>query len=190
MSQPNPYQQYPAPPPQQQAVPTYQTEVVVLLSLFCCFPLGLFFLWTSPRFSQNAKIGLSVAIGFFVLIAGIGGGNGQRDNSATSRRIKSSPPQVVMTTASPGDVPVPTAQPTAAPPAKPTAVVIPVKTLLADYKANEVRADGTYKGKVVQITGVVRDVKRDILGSLYVTVGNGGALEIPVAQCFFEESGA
>lgn len=86
-----------------------------------------------------------------------------------------------MTTAAPGDVPMPTAQPTAAPPAKPTALVIPVKTLLADYKANEVRADGTCKGKVVQITGIVRHVHRDILGSLYVTVGNGGALEIPVA---------
>jgi hypothetical protein len=195
MSQPNPPQQYPPqqyppqqyPPQQQASVPTYQTEVVVLLSLLCCFPLGLVFLWTSPRFSQNAKIGLSVVIGLFVVIAGVGGNNGHRETDTSARRVQSSPPQVVMTTASPneGAVPVPTAAP--APP-KPTAIVIPVKTLLADYKGNEVRADGTYKGKIVQITGVVHDVKRDILGSLYVTVGSGAAFELPVAQCFFEES--
>lgn len=40
----------------------------------------------------------------------------------------------------------------------------------------------------MQITGVVRDVRRDILGSPYVTVGSRAEFELPVAQCFFEES--
>jgi hypothetical protein len=53
-----------------------------------------------------------------------------------------------------------------------------------EYKDNEVRADGKFKGKVVQTTGLVRDVKKDVLGSIYVTLGTGKLLEVPVVQCF------
>ena len=55
--------------------------------------------------------------------------------------------------------------------------------LLGDYKANEVRADGTYKGKTIQVSGTVDDVKKDLMGDAYVTVGSGAAFEIPQVQC-------
>lgn len=60
----------------------------------------------------------------------------------------------------------------------------PIETLLAEYKDNEVRADGKFKGKVVQVTGLVGDVKKDVLDHIYVAIGTGKLLEIPVVQCF------
>lgn len=64
---------------------------------------------------------------------------------------------------------------------------VQVHEILAAYKGNEVGADNTYKGKRVKISGVVDDVKKDILDSLYVTVGTGAQFEIPQVQAFFED---
>jgi hypothetical protein len=60
---------------------------------------------------------------------------------------------------------------------------VSLSDLLSDYKGNEVRADGKYKGKTIQVTGIVDDVKKDITGDPYVTVGSGAAFEIPQVQC-------
>ncbi len=62
--------------------------------------------------------------------------------------------------------------------------------LLGEYKDNELRADGKFKGKVVQVTGVVDAVKTDVTGHIYVSVGTGKPLEISVLQCFFAASEA
>ncbi len=64
-----------------------------------------------------------------------------------------------------------------------TATSVAVDRLLADYKANEVRADGLYKGKYLTVSGTVGDVKKDIMDSMYVTVGTGKVFEIPEIQC-------
>ena len=56
--------------------------------------------------------------------------------------------------------------------------------LLDEYKDNEVRADAKYKDQTIEVTGLVGDVKKDILGSIYVTVGRGALFEFPVVQCF------
>jgi tRNA_anti-like/GYF domain 2 len=64
----------------------------------------------------------------------------------------------------------------------PTAVLL--KTLLSEYKDNEVRADQQFKGQLIVTSGKVGDVKKDFLNHIYVTVGNGGPFEIPVVQCF------
>lgn len=58
------------------------------------------------------------------------------------------------------------------------------KTLIEAYKENEVRADAAFKGKLVQVHGVIGDVKKDITDSIYVTIGTGAMLEIQTVQCF------
>lgn len=65
-----------------------------------------------------------------------------------------------------------------------------LRTLLNDYKSNEVRADSLYKSQLVEVRGRVRDTKRDVLNDIYVTVGTGAEFEIPVVQCFLDESQA
>lgn len=67
---------------------------------------------------------------------------------------------------------------------------VDIKTLLKEYKDNEVRADVQFKGKRVQITGKVGDIKKDIMDRIYVTVGTGKQLEIPEVQCFFDDEHA
>ncbi|MCY1075183.1 OB-fold protein [Archangium lansingense] len=67
------------------------------------------------------------------------------------------------------------------------ATPVDIRTLLGEYSGNEVRADANYKGRIIQTTGIVRDVKRDIVDSIYVTLGTGQQLEIPVVQCLFDE---
>ncbi len=65
-----------------------------------------------------------------------------------------------------------------------------LRDLLAQYKDNEVRADGIYKGKLVEFGGLVGDIKKDITNTIYVTVGTGEWLQIPMVQCFFDDSAA
>jgi hypothetical protein len=58
------------------------------------------------------------------------------------------------------------------------------KELLADYKSNEVRADGQYKGKVVEVTGVVGAVRDTMLGGISVDLGTGKRWEFQFVSCF------
>jgi hypothetical protein len=68
------------------------------------------------------------------------------------------------------------------------AMSVPIKTLLSEYKDNELRSDGKWKGKLVQVTGKVDNIKKDIVGSPYVTLGTGAAFEIPVVQCMLDDA--
>ncbi|MGZ3457363.1 MAG: OB-fold protein [Archangium sp.] len=67
---------------------------------------------------------------------------------------------------------------------------VELRTLLAEYTDNEVRADAAYKGQLIQTTGVVEDVKRDILNTAYVIVGTGRRYETRQVQCFVDEDQA
>ena len=64
---------------------------------------------------------------------------------------------------------------------------VQIETLLSEYKGNEVRADTAYKGKVIETTGIVNTVKKDITDSIYVILGSGAQFEIPEVQCFFDD---
>jgi aspartyl/asparaginyl-tRNA synthetase len=59
--------------------------------------------------------------------------------------------------------------------------------LYSEYKANEVAADAQYKGKTVQVTGIVDSIGKDILDTAYVTLTEGGEYEMWGVQCMFAE---
>ncbi len=65
------------------------------------------------------------------------------------------------------------------------ALVVAAADLIKDYKGNEVRGDGKYKGKRLQVTGVVGDIKKDFTDSIYVTLGTGAAFEFETVNCYF-----
>jgi hypothetical protein len=75
---------------------------------------------------------------------------------------------------------------TAAP--KAPEVTVSTQELLLSYKSNEVAADQKYKGKRVRTTGVVNQIKKDIVDEIYVTLGTGAELEFPEVQAYFPES--
>ena len=77
-----------------------------------------------------------------------------------------------------------------APKTKPTIQVMKVniRDILSAYEGNEVGADNKYKGKIIEVTGRVSAVKKDLFDNLYVTLGTGAQFQIPEIQAFFDDS--
>lgn len=65
--------------------------------------------------------------------------------------------------------------------------VVSVEDICNAYKNNEVAADKIFKGNLVQITGIVDDVKKDIMDSLYVTLKRQYEFDFCQPQCFFDD---
>lgn len=63
-----------------------------------------------------------------------------------------------------------------------------IHDILSAYKSNEVGADNKYKGNLIQVTGRIEDIKKDLMDNLYVTLGTGAQFEIPQIQAFFDDS--
>ena len=64
-------------------------------------------------------------------------------------------------------------------------LIVSAKKLYKDYNANEIAADEKYKGKIIEVTGVIRDIGNDIMDIAYVTlVGDQYFGDI---QCYFSE---
>lgn len=60
--------------------------------------------------------------------------------------------------------------------------------LYAEYDANEAAAEQKYKGKLLEITGTVDDVSRDILDDLYVTLeSSDDKYSLSSVQCYLDE---
>ncbi|WP_319783691.1 OB-fold protein [Oceanisphaera sp. IT1-181] len=60
--------------------------------------------------------------------------------------------------------------------------------ILSAYENNEIGADNRYKGEVIQLTGIISSIKKDIMNNLYVTLGTGQQFQIPEIQAFFDDS--
>ena len=64
-------------------------------------------------------------------------------------------------------------------------VIITASKLYKEYNENEIAADEKYKGKIIEVTGVIRDIGNDIMDNAYITlVGNEYFGDI---QCYFNE---
>jgi tRNA_anti-like len=67
---------------------------------------------------------------------------------------------------------------------------VDIRTLLGEYNDNQFRADSTFKGHVIQTSGFVGDVKRDLLGDAFIMLGVGGPFEVPMVQCVLSKAQA
>lgn len=54
-------------------------------------------------------------------------------------------------------------------------VVVTAEKLYADYQANEVAADGQYKGATVEVTGTIKSIEKDAFGSIVISISTGAA---------------
>jgi hypothetical protein len=175
-----------------------------LVGMFCCAvfaPVAIFrglearkqFAQFPGRYSNEGHAMAGIVLGsitsFFVALMIIGAAASPKPSPAASSSTTRTPAVAGTTTpTAPATTRDRPARP--APPPKPSATDVQLRTLLGDYHNNEVRADALYKDKLVQVTGIVGDVKKDIMGNIYVTVGTGAAFEIPVVQAFFDDSNA
>ncbi len=67
------------------------------------------------------------------------------------------------------------------------AIQVTATKLIADYKANEVSADAKYKNKIVEVSGVVKTIGKDILDTPYIALTNGEQYSFESVQCMFSE---
>lgn len=67
-------------------------------------------------------------------------------------------------------------------------IQVNIQDILSAYESNEVGADNRFKGETIEVTGIVADIKKDILDNLYVLLGTGSRFEIPSIQAFFDDS--
>jgi hypothetical protein len=81
------------PPPMQPAAEStkwFEAIGIVILSLVCCWPLGLVLLWTNKKFTQKTKLIVTGVIVGVLLIGGIagvasGGSSSSSDSSSTPK---------------------------------------------------------------------------------------------------------
>jgi hypothetical protein len=64
-------------------------------------------------------------------------------------------------------------------------IVISAPQLYKDYEANGVAADQKYKGKLVEVSGTVDNIDKDILDEIYVTLK--GDEYFGSVQCYFAD---
>ena len=56
------------------------------------------------------------------------------------------------------------------------------------YEANEVAADVKYKGKVIQVSGVVEGIEKDFMDTIFVKLSAGGEFGYASVECYFGDS--
>jgi len=66
-----------------------------------------------------------------------------------------------------------------------TAIAVSAERLLADYKTNEIAADEKYKGHLLEITGTVETIGKDVLDNMYVSLKSGQEFDFRSVQCYF-----
>ena len=70
-------------------------------------------------------------------------------------------------------------------PETPVDIEVSARKLFADYQANEIAADETYNGKVLQVSGTIRDIGNDLLDNAYISIA--GDQYFGDVQCFIAD---
>jgi hypothetical protein len=63
-------------------------------------------------------------------------------------------------------------------------IKITASELLSEYKANQVAADDKYKNKIIEVSGTINSIGKDILDTPYVTIGGSSDVFTNI-QCMF-----
>ncbi|MFA5777885.1 MAG: hypothetical protein WC870_00075 [Candidatus Paceibacterota bacterium] len=68
------------------------------------------------------------------------------------------------------------------------AIKLAAETLRQAYKSNEVNGDNLYKGKLVEISGTVDTIGKDVLDEAYVTFETNESVAFDKVQCMFNST--
>lgn len=149
-------------------------SLAALLTVFC-WPVGILLVWLNPRLNHRSKwIWTGSSIGAFMVLAIV---------VSKPTETSTSTGDLVMQDANNIEATV-----EATVEAKPKDMItIRSNQLFSEYEANDIAADKRYKGQVLQVTGSVGNISRDILDTIYVTLKTGD-FKIFSIQCFFADS--
>lgn len=82
----------------------------------------------------------------------------------------------------------PSSQPTKGAPEE--AIKLDTKSFVAEFDANKLTAEDKYKGKLVEFTGVIKNISQDVMGSYFLSIeppSSGDYYFGTSIQCFFKD---
>jgi hypothetical protein len=68
------------------------------------------------------------------------------------------------------------------------AIKLSAENLRQAYKANEVNGDNLYKGKLVEISGTVDSIGKDVMKEAYITFETPESVSFDKVQCMFNQT--
>lgn len=130
----------------------------------------------SPKKKMSTGKKVLIGVGILILIGAIGS---MMDKDKDRNTLKSETPTAELTQAQKDSI------------AKAEQEEIKKNTitstqLIAEYEANEVSADNNFKGKTFYVAGTVADIKKDVLGHIYVILSTDNIVRR--VQCYFEDA--
>lgn len=124
---------------------------------------------------RNWFVRHKIITGFLVLmVIGLIGSAFEKEGAEKAENISASTTSTV----------VAKEEPTKAP--EPAVVKITASQLYSEYESNEIAADAAYKGKILEVTGTLDNIAKDILDKPYVTLKTQNI--IGSIQCMLKES--
>ena len=155
----------------------YDNKFITHLLLVIFFPVGLYALWKSRTIAKWWKITATVIVSLITIT------NLSDSESSSSVSGEKEEPKVELTQAQKDSI----AQvEKLAKYEQRKSQTIQAKDLYNAYQANEVSADNNFKAKNFYVEGVVRDIGKDILDNIYVTLKTGHI--IGSVQCYIDNA--
>lgn len=138
----------------------FSQPIVGLLCILCALialPPVSKFVKEKMHFSLSKGLKITAVVILLVIISVVVSKNEKGSAVTTAVTVNVSPSVTSSTTEA-----IPVATPSQAP------IIVSASKLSSDYQSNQVSADAEYKGNLVQVTGTVYNIGKDILGNPYV----------------------
>lgn len=71
---------------------------------------------------------------------------------------------------------------------EPEVIKVASTAMVKEYIANEVSADTKYKGKLVEVSGTIKDIGKDIVDTPYIIIESNPSDYFTQIQCMFSKS--
>ncbi len=138
--------------------------ILLLISALVVFPPTYNLIKDKLHFTISKGLKIAIVIVLFIIAGVVTGNSGSSVKTATS--AKSQPTQQ----------------------AQPSAINVSAAKLFSDYSANQVAADAKYKNNLVEVTGIVGNIGKDILDNPYILLTDGQEYSLTGVQCSFSQS--
>ena len=138
--------------------------ILLLISALVVFPPTYNLIKDKLHFTISKGLKIAIVIVLFIIAEVVTGNSGSPVKTATS--AKSQPTQQ----------------------AQPSAINVSAAQLFSDYSANQVAADAKYKNNLVEVTGIVGNIGKDILDNPYILLTDGQEYSLTGVQCSFSQS--
>lgn len=194
-----PYQQYAPPqqgmPPYGGALkPWYDSIIIIIVSLLCCWPVGLYFLWASKSIEKNVKIIITAVLVALIALGIVVSRISPPKSSVSITNPTSRSEEIGKTNNKKGASKSEESSTTAPDSETPPEISVKISSveLFGEYSDNEVAADEKYKNKWLEVSGKITEFGKDVLtDEPYVELSSGkNDMDLTSVKCTFRDEHA